>query len=60
MGGATAVGLEVIDVDDSPELLERFGGKVPVVLSDDEGDVLLRGRCGGFRERLMMMRARCG
>ena len=53
------LGSEVVDVDDSPELLERFGGKVPVVLSD-EGDVLLWGRWGGFREGRMMMRARCG
>ena len=53
------LGSEVVDVDDSPELLERFGGKVPVVRSD-EGDVLLWGRWGGFREGRMMMRARCG
>ncbi len=51
--------LEVVDVDESPGLLERFGDKVPVVMSD-EGDVLLWGRWGGFMEGRMMIRARYG
>jgi len=53
------LGMEVVDVDESPDLLERFGEKVPVVLSD-EGDVLLWGRWGGLAGARMMIRARYG
>jgi len=51
--------MAVVDVDESPDLLERFDHRVPVVLSD-EGDVLLEGRWGGLREARMMLRARHG
>ena len=55
------LGLEmsIVDVDESPDLLERFDHRVPVVLSD-EGDVLLEGRWGGLREARMMLRGRYG
>ena len=53
------LGMDVVDVDESPELLERFGDEVPVVLSD-EGAVLLWGRWGGLKEGRMMIRARYG
>jgi len=60
-GWVDRLGLEiaVVDVDESPDLLERFDHKVPVVLSD-EGEVLLEGRWGGLREARMMLRARHG
>lgn len=51
--------LEVVDVDLSLDLLERFDHRVPVVLSDG-GEVLLEGQWGRLREARMMLRARHG
>jgi len=53
------LGVEVIDVDSSPDLSERYGDRVPVVISS-EGEVLLWGRWGRLREARMMLRARYG
>ena len=53
------LGLAVVDVDESPDLLTDFDHRVPVVLSQ-EGEVLLEGRWGGLREARMMLRARYG
>jgi hypothetical protein len=37
------VDVEVVDVDGDPDLVEPYGDRVPVILSDD-GEVLAEGR----------------
>jgi len=53
------LGLVVLDVDLSLDLLEAYDHRVPVVVAAD-GEVLLEGRWNPLREARMMFRARYG
>lgn len=51
--------IDVTDVDGDPDLRERYGDRVPVILSAD-GDVLAEGRISGRAAWSAARRARRG